>query len=110
MSLTWSPLAIERVSEVAEYIARDDPAAAQRWVDETFDRVGQIERFPDSGRRVPEDPTRQDLREIIHGNYRIIYRVSPEGVDILTVRHGRQILLPEEIGSSNRGRHRIRNK
>lgn len=97
MNLNWSPLAIERVSEIAEYIARDNLPAAQRWVEEIFDRMGQLERFPDSGRLVPEDPTRSDLREIIHGNYRIIYRVSPEGVDILTVRHGRQILPLDEI-------------
>ncbi len=93
MNLSWSPLAIERVSEIAEYIARDNLPAAQRWVEEIFDRMGQLERFPDSGRH----PTRPDLREIIHGNYRIIYRVSPEGVDILTVRHGRQILPLDEI-------------
>ncbi len=61
MNLIWSPLAIERVSEIAEYIARDNPPAAQRWVEETFDRVGQLERFPDSGRRVPEDSTQQGM-------------------------------------------------
>jgi plasmid stabilization system protein ParE len=97
VKLIWSLLAIERVSEIAEYIARDNPPAAQRWIEETFDRVGQLDRFPDSGRRLPEDPTRPDLREIIHGNYRIIYRLRPEGVDILTVRHGRQILPLDEI-------------
>lgn len=97
MKLKWSPLATERVTEIAEYIARYNPPAAQRWVEETFDRVGQLEQFPDSGRRVPEDPTRPDLREIIQGNYRIIYRVSPDGVYILTVRHGRQILPLDEI-------------
>lgn len=101
MNLSWSPLAIERVSEIAEYIARDNLPAAQRWVEEIFDRMGQLERFPDSGRLVPEDPTRPDLREIIHGNYRIIYRVSPEGVDILTVRHGRQRLPLDEIAEKD---------
>lgn len=97
MKLIWSPLAIERVSEIAEYIARDNLSTAQRWVEDTFDRVEQLEQFPDSGRNVPEAPTRHDLREIIHGNYRIIYRVRSEGLDILTVKHGRQILPLEEI-------------
>ena len=97
MNVIWSPLAIERVLEIAEYVARDNSPAAQRWVEDTFDRVGQLEKFPDSGRHVPEDPARNDLREIIHGNYRIIYRVRPKGVDILTVRHGRQMLPLEKI-------------
>ncbi len=97
MSLIWSPLAMDRVLEIAEYIAHDNPSAAQKWVEDIFDLTGQLEQFPDSGRRVPEAPTRTDLREIIHGGYRIIYRISPKGVDILTVRHGRQILPLEEI-------------
>ena len=37
-----------------------------------------------------------DFREIIHGNYRIIYRLQTEIVSILTVRHGRQILPIDE--------------
>ena len=100
MKLIWSPLAIERVSEIAEYISRDDMTAAQRWVEEIFVFVEQLSQFPASGRHVPEDPTRTDLREMIYGNYRIIYRTNPESVDILTVRHGKQILPLEGIATS----------
>jgi plasmid stabilization system protein ParE len=28
MRIVWSPLALEQVGEIAEYIARDNPAAA----------------------------------------------------------------------------------
>ncbi|MGH3089068.1 MAG: type II toxin-antitoxin system RelE/ParE family toxin, partial [Rubrobacteraceae bacterium] len=49
-----------------------------------------------SGRSVPEMPDRPDLREVIHGEYRIIYRVEPERVSILTVRHARRLLDPTE--------------
>ncbi len=33
MKIVWSPLAVERVSEIALYIADDNPGAAERLVD-----------------------------------------------------------------------------
>jgi toxin ParE1/3/4 len=97
VKIIWSPLAIERASEIAEYIAIDNETAALKWVDEIFNRVKQLEYFPESGRHVPE-VMRSDIREILYGNYRIIYKVKSECIDILTVRHGKQILPIDEIG------------
>jgi len=96
MKIQWSPLAIDRISEIAEYIARDNPIAAQRWVNSVFNRVKQIKNFTKSGRRVAE-LDRSDIREIIHGNYRIIYRIENKRVSILTVRHFKQILPTDEV-------------
>lgn len=96
MKIIWSPLAIDRVAEIAQYIALDSPNSAQKWIDLTFQVVERLERFPKSGRIVPEIK-QDDFREIIHGNYRIIYRLQSESVSILTVRHGRQILPIDEI-------------
>jgi plasmid stabilization system protein ParE len=75
MRVVWSPLAVERVTEIAAYIARDRPRAAARWVELLFSRVGQVRDFARSGRRVPE-VARADVREIVHGNYRIIFASS----------------------------------
>jgi len=94
--IIWSPLSLERVAEIADYIARDNLTAAERWVNEIFKLVEQLEDLPKLGRIVPEIE-RDDFREIIKGNYRIIYRVEPEQVSILTVRHGKQILPLEKI-------------
>jgi len=65
-------------------------------VDGIFKLVEPLEDLPKPGRIVPEIE-RDDFREVIKGNYRIIYRVEPEQVSILTVRHGKQILPLEEI-------------
>jgi len=94
--IIWSPLSLERVAEIADYIARDNLTAAERWVDGIFKLVEPLEDLPKPGRIVPEIE-RDDFREVIKGNYRIIYRVEPEQVSILTVRHGKQILPLEEI-------------
>ncbi|WP_372796452.1 type II toxin-antitoxin system RelE/ParE family toxin [Pontiella sp.] len=96
MKIQWSPLSIDRISEISAYIARDSPNAAERWVHTIFDRVEQIQDFSESGQPVPET-NRKDIQQLIIANYRIIYRVEPKMISILTVRHCRQILPDEDF-------------
>jgi toxin ParE1/3/4 len=96
MKIVWSPLSIPRVNEIADYMAGGSPEAARKWVDEIFSKVERIEEFPVSGRLVPE-LERKDIREILFGNYRIIYRISANDISILTVRHLKQRLPISEI-------------
>ena len=96
MKILWSPLAVDRTTEIAEYIARDNPSASAKWVEILFDKVQLLKSSPKSGRIVPETH-REDIRELIYGNYRIIYRLETERVAILTIRHGKQILPIDEI-------------
>jgi len=100
MRIIWSPLAVDRVSEIAEYIERDNPAAAERWVTTVFNKVKKLGTFPESGRTVPETKNKS-IRELIYGNYRIIYRVGKDTISILTVRHGKQVLPIDEIKSKS---------
>ena len=95
MKIIWSPLAIDRITEIAEYISADSPISAERWIDSIFKKVSRLKKYPGSGRIVPELNIPR-IREIISGNYRIIYRVKQESIVVLTVRHGRQILPEEE--------------
>lgn len=101
MRIVWSTLALERVHEVAEHIARDRPEAARAWVRSLFQAVSRLERFPRSGRPVPELAHRTELREVVHGAHRIIYRVDSEQVSVLTVRHGRRLLDPAEVSEED---------
>lgn len=96
MKIIWSPLAIERASDIAQYIALDKPAAADNWINTLFSKVGQLMLSPKSGRVVPEIGDEQ-FRELIYGNYRILYRIEKKQVSILTVRHGKQILPIEDM-------------
>ena len=52
--------------------------------------------FPKVGRVVPESD-RDDIREIIHGNYRIIYRLINDEAQILTGHHSARLLDLSEI-------------
>lgn len=96
MRIIWSPLAVDRVSEIAEYIAQDNPTASGAWINAVFAKIEQIKSFPESGRIVPET-NNQKIRELIYSNYRIIYRIEEKQISILTVRHGKQILPADEI-------------
>lgn len=95
MKLRWSRRALTRLEEIHAYIAQDNPAAALRTTQQIVHRVGQIMTFPNSGRRVP-DYTRDDVRELIEGNYRIIYRLGTERIEVLTVKHCAQ-RLPADL-------------
>ena len=96
MKVVWAPLAIQRAAEIAAYIAADNPAAAERWVADLFTRTAALGRTPEAGRTVPE-VRRPEIREIHHGVYRIIYRLDPKRISILTVRHGRRLFDPVEL-------------
>lgn len=96
MRILWSPLAMDRVAEIAEYIALDNPSAAENWVNTVFEKVEELKKFPEIGRVVPE-VNNKSIRELIYGNYRIIYRVEETTLSVLAVRHGKQILPVDEM-------------
>ena len=95
MKIVWSPLALERVEDIARYIAEDNPDAAVRWVDDLFARVERLADFPKSGRMIPELESPR-IRELIFGAYRVIYSIKDQ-IDILTVRRGSQLLRVSEL-------------
>ena len=95
MNIVWSPLALERVEDIALYIAEDNPGAADGWVDDIFAAVERLAAFPESGRIVPEVGARR-IREVIVGQYRLIYSVK-DRIDVLTVRRSSQLLRSDEI-------------
>jgi toxin ParE1/3/4 len=96
MKLIWSPLAVDKVSEIAAYIAQENLAAAEKWVDGVFRKVEDLQNFSESGRIVPETKNKT-IRELIYRNYRLIYRLEEKRISLLTVRHGKQILPVDEI-------------
>jgi plasmid stabilization system protein ParE len=96
MKLVWAPRAIARASEIAAYIALDRPGAAARWVDTVFAAVATLKAHPRRGRMVPE-VNRAEVRELLHGAYRIVYRQDAQRVVVLTIRHARRQWDPTEL-------------
>lgn len=89
MIVTWSPHALDRVYEIADYLHKEHGADVFDFLNRIFDSTAQLELFPESGRMVPE-VNRKDIRELIWRGYRIVYQVKADEVEVLTIRHGRQ--------------------
>jgi toxin ParE1/3/4 len=96
MNIVWAPLALDRVNEHSEWLSRANPAAAERWIEDVFQAVDRLLDFPMSGPQVKE-LNRSDLREVIVGAFRIIYRVDSVQVTILALRPTRQASDVEEL-------------
>ena len=90
-SLYWTRQAREDLRAIRAHIARDAPATATAYVRKLRASVERLRQFPFSGEVVPE-LGREDLREVLQGNYRLIYRVLEMRLDILAVYHGSRIL------------------
>jgi len=96
--IRWTRGAHEDLVAIGEYIARRDPGNASRFVAELMDRTLVLRGQPLCGRILPElgDET---VRELIHKNYRIVYRVVDVEAHILTVFEGHMLLRPGAIGT-----------
>lgn len=96
MKIVWTEHAAACLVEIEYYIARDDPKAAQHWVTQLIERTRTLAAHPHSGRKLPEMP-KVCLRELIEGNYRIVYRVVGEVVEILTVFERHRLLRDADV-------------
>lgn len=93
-SIRWTPRAIADVRDIRTFIEHDSPHYAKLVVQRILAAVDRLAQFPESGRVVPECG-RPDLREVIHRPYRVVYRLLPHEVHIITVHHAARILRLE---------------
>lgn len=82
--LVWTARALADLEAIGDYIARDNPEAAERWVTRLLTTAEKGAAMPLAGRRVPEI-ARDDVREVFLRQYRIVYRVSSDRIEVLTV-------------------------
>lgn len=83
----WTEQAYEDLQAIYEYVAADSKRYVRLLADKLFDRSQILSSFPDTGRIVPElrNPA---VRELIEGNYRIIYEIiSEDSILVQTVWH-----------------------
>lgn len=96
VKVIWTKQSIEDINNIAEYISLDSARYAESWVEEIFDKEFILSTFPDSGRIVPE-LKQENIREIITGNYRLVYRTNIDFLEVLTVYHCSRLLSPENL-------------
>jgi plasmid stabilization system protein ParE len=91
VKVVWTDLAIDDLKSIHEYISKDSKFYADRIIAKLINRVDMLESYPQAGRVVPEFGN-EEIRELIEGNYRIIFRVNIDNVGIVRVHHSSRIL------------------
>ena len=99
MEVIFTDHFLERVEECTDYIALDHISTAVKWARGIFEHCQKLSEQPESGRIVPEFK-RPEIRELIHGNYRLVYELKTNQIDMLTIWHTRQMLPddPHRVG------------
>jgi toxin ParE1/3/4 len=96
VKVVWTTEAFRKLDEIESFIAQDTPKRASAFIDLLLEKGDLIGSFPDMGRIVPE-LSRSEIREILVGNYRIVYRRTAAHIEILTVFEGHRSLRFEEL-------------
>lgn len=88
VQIRWLREAKNDLKAIYEYISHDSAKYAQRQVRRIKEKTDLLKRQPHIG-KVVEEMSQPEIRELVEGNYRIVYRiVSPQRIDILMVHHG----------------------
>lgn len=87
MRIVWAEPAQFDLENIREYISKDSEYYARRLIEKIFESVENLQAFPEMGRNVPEADN-PDIREILLYSYRIMYRLDPDHILILSVVHG----------------------
>lgn len=86
--IRWTEEAHRWLRDIYDYIASDNPDAAQRVAAGIYERTQQLRLFPEMGYTYRIEPE-GEIRILLYGHYRIAYLVKTSNrVDKLGVFHG----------------------
>lgn len=88
--IVWSPEAVAGFEKIFEYIAVNSHSYAILFAKRILDLVSDLEFFPTAGRVVPEYSD-DNLRELFYGNYRIVYRLQNNLIEVVVLSHTAQL-------------------
>lgn len=91
VEIKWTSNALEELDDIANYISKDSFNYAQIVIKQIYEMVSHLKQFPKIGRKVPEY-NNPNLREILYKNYRIIYLMKENCLEIISVIHGNRRL------------------
>jgi toxin ParE1/3/4 len=93
VKVRWTDKSRRHLRAIHDYIAADSPKYAARTLDRITRKGDSLKQFPWSGHVVPEYEL-ETIRQVLEGNYRIIYRVTASVVEILAVIHAARQMPP----------------
>jgi toxin ParE1/3/4 len=96
MKIIWTSEALNKLIEIENFIAQDNPQRAEEFIDYLIEKSKVIKENAKIGRIVPEIST-PSIRELLIKNYRLVYRLQRSEIIILTVFEGHRLLRRDEI-------------
>ncbi|QDT43490.1 Plasmid stabilization system protein [Gimesia alba] len=99
-----TPSAENDVEQAYCYIRNDSPVNAVRWRKQFYKIAGTLSRFPEGcGFALENELVDFEVRQKLHGSYRILFTVDGNRVIVLHVRHcARRTMRPDDIDHPNR--------
>jgi addiction module RelE/StbE family toxin len=92
VEINWTPQAIDDINNIAQFIAKDSVKFARIQTKRFFEITLKLEKYPTAGKIVPEIGDKH-IRELILGNYRVVYKIiSAQKIDILSIHHSARLL------------------
>lgn len=88
MRPVWTRAAIRDLTQIREYIARENPGAAREIALRIVDASERVIQFPEAGRVGRVKGTRESI--VAGTQYLIVYRIKKKAVHFARVPHGSQ--------------------
>jgi len=85
--IRWTYEAELWLKDIYEFIALDNPQAAEQVIDGIYNKAQILNEHPEIGYKY-ERPGEKDIRILLYGHYRITYIILNNRIDILGVFHG----------------------
>lgn len=84
--IIWKDEAKEDLRDILHYLSRTSSVYVDNWSSDLTKKLSLLESFPEIGRKVPEKEL-SHLREVLIGNYRLLYIYLHDLITIIAVRH-----------------------
>ena len=97
VKIRWTELSVDDLKSIRDYIAQDSVRYASITINRIYDRAQILSGQPLSGGIVPEfdDPK---IRELIIGNYRLVYLIiNEESIEVLRIYNSARLLKKESL-------------
>ena len=85
--IRWTNEAISWIEKIYQYIAEENPVAAQNVIEGIYEKAQVLEAFPKIGAKY-RDERDGEIRILLYGHYRIAYILKDDIVEILGIFHG----------------------
>jgi len=87
MKLKFTAQALKDLHQLKEFIAKNNPIAASKYIARLLKAIGQLLTQPQLGKELEEEPL---ARQLVAGDYVVRYAIRGETIYVLKIWHGKE--------------------